>query len=664
MKTEKIFAQPLDLGFTTLKNRIIMGSMHTGLEEDKDFTRLSRYFVERAKGGAALMVTGGIAPNWRGWLTPFAARMTNKKHVNKHRTLTDAVHQAGGKIAMQILHAGRYAYHPFGAAPSRIKSPITPFTPFALTQYGIRKTIRDFVNAAKLAQQAGYDGVEIMGSEGYLINQFLVTHTNKRNDCWGGEYQNRMRFAVEIVKQTRASVGKNFIIIFRLSMIDLIENGSSWDEIILLAKALEQAGVTLLNTGIGWHEARVPTIANMVPRANFVAVTKKLKQAVTIPLITSNRINNPETIEQILKSGSADMVSMARPFLADPDFVNKAINDEVSNINICIACNQACLDHVFKKQVASCLVNPRACHETELNYRPITQAKQIAIVGGGVAGMAAAHIAALRGHKVTLFEKTNQLGGQLNYAKQIPGKEEFFGMLDYFINQLYRYNVDIKLNHSANADDLLKFDDVIISTGVIPRMPKISGIEHHKVLSYVEVLNGSATVGERVAIIGAGGIGFDVAEFLAHNPNEQFNSDWGIDLTMQHRGGVKNINIASSPRKITLLQRKQSKMGGSLGKTTGWIHRMSLKHKNVVMLSGVEYLKMDDNGLHIKHKEQNKILTVDHVVVCAGQLSNNKLYSELQNIHSSIHLIGGAELAAELDAKRAINQACYLAAKL
>lgn len=664
MNTEKLFAQPLNLGFTTLKNRIIMGSMHTGLEEDKDFSRLSQYFVERAKGGVALMVTGGIAPNWRGWLTPFAARMTNRRHVKKHRQLTEAVHQAGAKIVMQILHAGRYAYHPFSAAPSRLKSPITPFTPFALTARGIKKTVDDFVRAAKLAQQAGYDGIEIMGSEGYLINQFLVNHTNKRTDSWGGSYENRMRFAVEIVKQTRHAVGENFIIIFRLSMIDLIRDGSSWDEIVMLAKALEQAGATLLNTGIGWHEARIPTIATMVPRANFANVTKKLKAEINIPLITSNRINNPDTIEQVLQNGCADMVSMARPFLADPEFVNKAISNEEKNINICIACNQACLDHVFKKQVASCLVNPRACHETQLNYLPAKQIKSIAIVGGGPAGMAAAHIAALRGHKVVLFEQSEQLGGQLNYAKQIPGKEEFFAMLDYFVEQLNRYGVEIKLNHKADVAELVSYDEIIIATGVKPRLPSIVGIQHKTVVNYIDVLTKQVTVGQQVAIIGAGGIGFDVAEFLAHSADEQFNAHWGIDIAMQHRGGICNSQILPSPRKITLLQRKQSKMGKGLGKTTGWIHRLSLKYKDVDMLSGVEYVKIDDQGLHIKHQEQQKILPVDHIVICAGQICNKTLYQQLYDKHPAVHLIGGADIAAELDAKRAIKQACHLAAKL
>lgn len=670
MESKNLFTQPLNLGFTQLKNRIIMGSMHTGLEEDKDFGRLSRYFVERAKGGAALMVTGGISPNWRGWLTPFAAKMTSQRHVRKHRALTEAVHAADGKIAMQILHAGRYAYHPFSVAPSALKSPITPFKPKALSPRAIKKTIKDFVRAAKLAQQAGYDGVEVMGSEGYLINQFLVSHTNQRTDDWGGSYQNRMHFPVEIIKQTREAVGENFIIIYRLSMIDLIKDGSSWDEIVLLAKAIEQAGATMINTGIGWHEARIPTIGTMVPRANFVAVTKKLKAEITIPLITSNRINAPEVIEEILQDGCADAISMARPFLADPEFVNKAIAGNGSQINTCIACNQACLDHVFKKQVASCLVNPRACHETELNYNPTTSPKNIAVVGAGPAGMAAASIAALRGHQVTLFEAANELGGQLNIAKLIPGKEEFNNMLRYFKEQLREHKVTICLNSEVKVDDLIPFDEIILATGVTPRKPDIEGVTHPSVLSYLDVIRDHKPVGKKVAILGAGGIGFDVAEFLTTptpSPTVEasiFNQEWGIDLGLQYRGGLITPEIIPSQREVFMLQRKEAKMGAGLGKTTGWIHRLSLKHKHVKMLSGVEYLKIDDQGLHIHYKNETQILTVDNIILCTGQLSMKALYEPLKVMSKKVHIIGGADVAAELDAKRAIKQASHLAASL
>lgn len=667
--SDKLFAQPLDLGFTTLKNRIIMGSMHTGLEEEKDFSRLIAYFVERAKGGAALMITGGIAPSWRGWLTPFAASMTSGRHVRKHRKLTEAVHDAGGKIAMQILHAGRYAFHPFSVAPSSIKSPITPFKPKALSDRGVKKTIHSFVRAARLAQKAGYDGVEIMGSEGYLINQFLVTHTNKRHDDWGGDYQNRMRFPLEIIRQTRAAVGRDFIIIYRLSMIDLIKHGSSWDEIVQLAQAVEQAGATLINTGIGWHEARIPTIATMVPRAHFTSLTKKLKSAVTIPLITSNRINDPEVIEQVLQDGCADAVSMARPFLADPEFVNKAIANQAQDINTCIACNQACLDHIFAKQVASCLVNPRACHETVLNYLPTTTRKKIAVVGAGPAGLAAAVVAAQRGYAVTLYEASNEVGGQLNIAKQIPGKEEFHSMLRYYQQQLLKHNVTVALNTKASVEQLQQFDEVILATGVVPRTPNILGIDHPSVLSYPEVVRDRKPVGTRVAIIGGGGIGFDIAEYLSTpiSPTLQpalFDAEWGIDLTMQHRGGIVAAEKLANPRQITLLQRKATKMGEGLGKTTGWIHRLELKDKNVQMLTGVTYHKIDDDGLHIQHHGHNKVLAVDNVILCAGQLSLCDLAEPLRSMGKTVHVIGGADKAMELDAKRAIKQASYLAARL
>tara|TARA_R110000868_G_scaffold8205_3_gene42482 strand:- start:74952 stop:76973 length:2022 start_codon:yes stop_codon:yes gene_type:complete len=662
-------AAPLDLGFTTIKNRVLMGSMHTGLEEDKNYTRLAAYFAERARGGVGLIVTGGIAPNIQGWVAPFGSRLTNKRTARKHRTVTEAVHQHDGKICMQILHTGRYGYHPFNVAPSAIKSPITPFKPKALSNRGVLKTIKAYVRAAKLAQYAGYDGVEIMGSEGYLINQFLVTHTNKRADQWGGSYENRMRFALEIVKQTRAAVGNNFIIIFRLSMLDLIKDGSSWEEVVMLAKGLEQAGVTLINTGIGWHEARIPTIATMVPRANFVDITKKMKAEINVPLVTTNRINDPQVIEDVLSAGCADMVSMARPFLADPDFVNKALANAPEKINTCIGCNQACLDHVFEKKVASCLVNPRACHETELNYLPTATPKSVAIVGAGPAGLAAASVAAQRGHQVTLFDQSSEIGGQFNIAKQIPGKEEFYNTIRYFKEWLSELNVNICLNTRVGVDELKHFDEVVIATGIKPRMPNIPGIEHPKVLSYLDVLRDKKPVGKKVAIIGAGGIGFDTAEYISQAPNEPspsldknlFDHEWGIDIAMQHRGGLIAENKPSNPRDIIVLQRKPGKPGARLGKTTGWIHRTTLRNKGVKMMGGVSYDKIDDQGLHITIKEQPQILDVDHVIICAGQESLRELYEPLQQLGKSVHLVGGANLATELDAKRAIDEASRLA---
>ena len=674
MKYKHIF-QPLDLGFTTLKNRILMGSMHTGLEEEKNgIERIATYYAERAKGGVGLIVTGGISPNIQGWTGPFSARMSNKRHAKHHKVITDAVHKEGGKICMQILHAGRYGYHPFNVAPSAIKSPITPFKPFKLNKSGIKRTIKDFVNCAKLSKVAGYDGVEIMGSEGYLINQFIAKRTNKRTDDWGGKYENRMRLPIELVKQTRQAVGKNFIIIYRLSMIDLVEKGSTWQEVVLLAKEIEKAGATIINTGIGWHEARIPTIATSVPRAAFTWVTQKMKQEVSIPLITSNRINMPETAEKVLAEGHADMISMARPFLADPEWVNKAFAEKDDEINTCIACNQACLDHVFQQKVASCLVNPRACHETELNYLPTTHKKNIAVIGAGPAGMAAASVAAQRGHHVTLFDADSDIGGQFNIAKQIPGKEEFHETIRYFKKQLELHNVTIKLNNRVTADGLAQenFNEIIIATGIKPRIPKIEGVTHEKVLSYIDVLKHKKIVGKRVAVIGAGGIGFDVSEYLAHEGEstalniDSWLKEWGIDKTMNTRSGIEGVKPEThpSPREIFMFKRSKGKFGGKLGKTTGWIHRSTLKKKKVTFISEVQYTKIDDKGLHYMQNDEQKVLEVDNVVICAGQTPFKELVEPLQAKGLNVHVIGGADLAVELDAKRAINQGSRLAASL
>ncbi|MCF5386888.1 NAD(P)-binding protein [Pseudomonas syringae] len=668
---------PLDLGFTTLRNRTLMGSMHTGLEERPGgFERMATYFAERARGGVGLMVTGGIAPNEEGGVYDGAAKLTNAEEAERHRIVTQAVHDAGGKICLQILHAGRYAYSRKQVAPSAIQAPINPFTPRELDEEGIEKQIADFVTCSTLARSAGYDGVEIMGSEGYFINQFLAAHTNHRTDRWGGSYENRMRLAVEIVRRVREAVGAQFIIIFRLSMLDLVEGGSSWEEIVELAKAVEQAGATLINTGIGWHEARIPTIATKVPRAAFSKVTAKLRGSVSIPLITTNRINTPEVAERILSEGDADMVSMARPFLADPEFVNKAAAGHAERINTCIGCNQACLDHTFGGKLTSCLVNPRACHETELNYLPTLQIRKIAVVGAGPAGLAAATVAAQRGHEVTLFDSASEIGGQFNIAKRVPGKEEFAETLRYFRNKVQETGVQLRLGNRVKAADLLDagFDEVILATGIAPRTPAIPGIDNPMVLSYLDVILQRKPVGRRVAVIGAGGIGFDVSEFLGHQgvatslDREAFWKEWGIDTTLQARGGVAGVKpeVHAPARQVFLLQRKSSKVGDGLGKTTGWIHRTGLKNKQVQMLNAVQYLKIDDAGLHIRIGEdgEEKLLAVDNVVICAGQDPLRELYDDLLNAGQSVHLIGGADVAAELDAKRAIDQGSRLAATL
>lgn len=667
---------PLDLGFTTLRNRTLMGSMHTGLEEmPNGFQRMAAFFAERARGGVGLIVTGGVGPNEEGSVRAGAAKLSTAEEAEEHKIVTQAVHEAGGKICMQILHAGRYAYSPKLVAPSAIQAPINPFTPRELDEEGIEKQIQDFVNCARLAQQAGYDGVEIMGSEGYFINQFLVAHTNHRTDRWGGSYENRMRLPVEIVTRVRDAVGPNFIIIYRLSMLDLIEGGSEWSEVVALAKAIEQAGATLINTGIGWHEARIPTIATKVPRAAFTKVTAKLRGEVKIPLITTNRINTPEVAEQVLAEGDADMVSMARPFLADPDFVNKAAAGHSEAINTCIGCNQACLDHTFSGKLTSCLVNPRACHETELNYIPTITVKKIAVVGAGPAGLAAATVAAERGHDVTLFDSAAEIGGQFNVAKRVPGKEEFYETLRYFANRLQETGVTLRLNTRVGVSELLAdgFDEVVLATGIVPRTPDIPGVDHPKVIGYLDAILERKPVGQKVAVIGAGGIGFDVSEYITHDgestslDREAFWKEWGIDLGLQARGGVAGVKPAphAAKRQAYLLQRKKSKVGNGLGKTTGWIHRAGLKNKHVQMISAVEYLQIDDAGLHIRVAEgEPMVLPVDTVILCAGQEPLRELQNGLQAAGVSVHLIGGADVAAELDAKRAIDQGCRLAASL
>jgi 2,4-dienoyl-CoA reductase (NADPH2) len=670
---------PLDLGFTTLRNRVLMGSMHTGLEDrSKHFPRLAAYFAERAKGGVGLIVTGGFSPNIAGWVSPLAGQLSSRRAARAHRIIPQAVHEHGGKIALQILHAGRYGYHPFNVAPSRIKSPITPFAPAELSADGIERQIRAFVNCAERAREAGYDGVEVMGSEGYLINQFLVRHTNQRDDDWGGPYENRMRFPVEIVRRVREAVGPDFIIIYRLSMLDLIPDGQTWDEVVMLAKAVEASGATIINTGIGWHEARVPTIATSVPRAAFAWVTQKMKAEVSIPLCTTNRINTPEVGEQILADGMADMVSMARPFLADADFVNKAARGQADRINTCIGCNQACLDHSFALKTASCLVNPYACHETERVLTPTRQPKRYAVVGAGPAGLACATTLAERGHAVTLFDGADAIGGQFNLAKQIPGKEEFHETLRYFDHRIADTGVTLKLSTRVTPDALLpqNFDGIVLATGVVPRDPGIPGqaaqVAAGKVLSYIDVLNG-ASVGPRVAVVGAGGIGFDVAEFLVQeHPSPTLNlaawqAEWGVADPDKARGGVQRPEIHPPARTVTLLQRKAESLGKRLGKTTGWIHRASLKMKEVEMIGGVNYEAIDDRGLLISFgegRERPTLLEVDHIVLCAGQLSERSLEQPLRDAGMTVHRIGGADVAGELDAKRAIQQGTDLALAL
>jgi len=671
---------PLDLGFTTLRNRVLMGSMHTGLEDDpKHFHRLTAYFAERARGGVGLIVTGGFAPNIEGWAAPFSGRLTTSAAARKHRPITDAVHAEGGKVALQILHTGRYGYHPLAVAPSRLKSPISPFTPRALSGRGVERQIRAFVRCAKLAREAGYDGVEVMGSEGYFINQFLAAHTNRRTDEWGGSYENRMRLPVEIVQRTREAVGRDFIIVYRLSMLDLVPDGSTWDEVVQLARAIERAGATIINTGIGWHEARIPTIATSVPRAAFAWVTKKLKGEVSIPLCTTNRINAPEVAEQVLADGSADMVSMARPLLADAEFVNKAAAGRADEINTCIACNQACLDHVFQRKVASCLVNPRAAYETEIVLRPAATPKRIAVVGAGPAGLACATTLAERGHSVDLFEASGEIGGQFNMAKRVPGKEEFHETLRYFRRRIETTGVRLALNRAVNADELAAggYDEVVLATGVTPRDPRIEGEQEFratgKVISYVDLLLHGKPAGQRVAVVGAGGIGFDVSEFLVSGGHsttldtEAWLREWGVADPAVARGGLGKPEITPPARQVYLLQRKASPLGKGLGKTTGWIHRAQLKMKRVEMIGGVNYERIDARGLHVSFGERHEkptLLEVDTIVLCAGQEPQRALAEPLQAKGAKVHLIGGADVAAELDAKRAIEQGTRLAASL
>ena len=665
---------PIDLGFTSLKNRVVMGSMHTGLEEAEDgFRRMAAFYAERARGGVGLIVTGGIAPNEQGRLGPVGLTLQNEGQVADHRPVTEAVHAEGGKILLQILHGGRYSRHPDLVAPSPIRSPIMPVAPRELAPHEIERTIDDYAECARLARAAGYDGVEVMGSEGYLITQFLAPRTNRRDDEWGGSFENRSRFALSILERIRACCGPDFIVMFRLSMLDLVEDGNPWDETVRLAKAVEAAGADIINTGIGWHEARIPTIAHMVPRGAFGWVTRRLKGAVSVPLVASNRINTPEVGDEIIGRGDADLVSLARPFLADPDFVAKAAAGRADEINTCIACNQACLDRIFVGQVCSCLVNPRACHETELDYRPTDTPRRIAVVGGGPAGLAYAEVAARRGHRVTLFEAADRLGGQFNMAMAVPGKADYGETIRYFSRTLDVLGVDVRLNRRADAETILRegFDRVIVATGVVPRTPPIEGIDHPSVLSYVDVLWRRKPIGRRVAIIGAGGIGFDVAEFVTHEAGAEdaeagiraYVEAWGIDPDYRRPGALDPRGPRMrSAREVYLLQRKASKHGAGLGKTTGWAHRAALQMKNVTMIGGVEYRRIDDAGLHIAVGGEDRVLAVNTVIVCAGQESLDHLYHELAAAGMDVHVIGGAREAAELDAQRAIQEGVRLAA--
>ncbi|WP_406450367.1 NADPH-dependent 2,4-dienoyl-CoA reductase [Streptomyces sp. NBC_01622] len=662
---------PLDLGFTTLPNRVLMGSMHIGLEEaERGFERMAEFYAARARGGVGLIVTGGIAPNEAGRPYEGGAKLTTDAEAAQHAGITAAVHREGGRIAMQILHFGRYAYHQDLVAPSPLQAPISPFQPRALTDAEVEQTIEDYVRAARLARQAGYDGVEIMGSEGYLINEFIAAQTNHRDDRWGGSYENRTRFPVEIVRRVREAVGEDFVIVYRLSMLDLVPGGSTLDEVISLAKAVEAAGATIINTGIGWHEARIPTIATSVPRGAYTWVTKKLMGAVSIPLVTTNRINTPELAEQLLADGYADMVSMARPMLADPDFVAKAAAGRSDAINTCIGCNQACLDHTFSGKITSCLVNPRACHETELVLAPTRLRKRVAVVGAGPAGLACAVSAAERGHQVTLYDAASEIGGQLNVARQVPGKQEFDETLRYFRTRLAEHEVEVRLNTPVTAGDVEDYDEVVVATGVTPRTPDIPGVDHPSVVGYLDVLRDRVPVGERVAILGAGGIGFDVAEFLtdggdkaSEDPETYFRA-WGVDMDYAAPGGLAAPERSAPPRTVHLLQRKATKVGAGLGKTTGWIHRAELKHRGVTMVPGVRYDLIDDAGLHVTVGEESTVLAVDTIVLCTGQDPRRDLYDQLAAAGRSVHLIGGADVAAELDAKRAIKQGTEVAAAL
>ncbi|MGI9888149.1 FAD-dependent oxidoreductase [Vibrio chagasii] len=660
--------EPLDLGFTQLRNRVLMGSMHTGLEEHKEgLHKLAAFYEERAKGGVGLIVTGGFSPNLRGRLSPFSAEFSKVKHAKAHQVVTEAVHKHGGKIALQLLHAGRYAMHPFAQSASGIKAPIAKFAPSEMSPRQIKKTINAFANSAELAQVAGYDGIEIMGSEGYLINQFICKRTNMRYDEWGGSYEKRMRFPLEIVKSIREAVGKDFIIIFRLSMLDLVEQGSTFEDVVLLAQKLEEAGVTIINTGIGWHEARIPTIATQVPRGAFSWVTEKVKPYVSIPVITCNRINTPEEAERIISSGQADMVSMARPFLADPDFVNKAAQDQAQFINTCIGCNQACLDNVFKGKRASCLVNPRACYETEIVVQPAPAAKTIAVVGAGPAGLACATTLAQRGHKVDLLEKNDRIGGQFRLAMQIPGKEEFRETIRYFANQIDASGVNLKLDTEATFEMLLKYDEVVMAAGVEPRKLNIEGIEHENVVDYQTLIREKTPVGEKVAIVGAGGIGVDVATMLTEPTSHSLDDwlhEWGIDKNMEHPGGLYPYPDSFSDKTVWVMQRKAGRVGKGPGKTTGWIHKRTLEKRGVNLLGGVSYNKIDDQGLHISVGKQDQVLDADSVIVCAGQVSVRPFEDMWQEFGGKLHVIGGADYAGELDAVRAIRQGVELAIKL